>query len=284
MPDAAGTPVIFLHGAWHGAWCWTEVIARVASAGIPALAVDMAGHGLHARRPATATSRPFDRALMAIEKSPVAGVTMEEAAGLFTSQAKALGGGRPVVAVAHSMGGSVLTRAAQESPGLFAHLVYLAAIMLPTGVSAAAFRASPEHADSRVGSLAVADPVAIGAMRIDPACPEPGYRQRARDAFYGDLDPEVADAAISLLSPDFPIGLVSAATTLTADGWGSVPRSYVLTRQDWTVRPAAQRKFIAAADAAFPGHRTTVHELDSAHSPFLSMPGRVADIVMGVAS
>jgi pimeloyl-ACP methyl ester carboxylesterase len=66
---------------------------------------------------------------MATEKSPVAGVTLDEAAGLFASQAHALGGGRPVVAVAHSMRGVVLTRAAQDSPGLFSHIVYLAAVM-----------------------------------------------------------------------------------------------------------------------------------------------------------
>ena len=39
-------PVLFLHGFWHGSWCWSEVLARVTSAGVRALAVDMAGHGL----------------------------------------------------------------------------------------------------------------------------------------------------------------------------------------------------------------------------------------------
>ena len=47
-----------------------------------------------------------------------------------------------------------------------------------------------------------------------------------------------------------------------------------------TIRPALQRRFIADSDAAFPRNLTTVYTLDTAHSPFLSMPGQVADIVL----
>lgn len=48
-PDNA-MPVLFLHGFWHGSWCWTEVLAAVTGARVRALAVDMAGHGLRAER------------------------------------------------------------------------------------------------------------------------------------------------------------------------------------------------------------------------------------------
>jgi len=53
------TAVLLLHGFWHGSWCWTEVLARLTAAGVRALAVDMAGHGLRASRPAALTRRPF---------------------------------------------------------------------------------------------------------------------------------------------------------------------------------------------------------------------------------
>jgi hypothetical protein len=48
--------------------------------------------------------------------------------------------------------------------------------------------------------------------------------------------------------------------------------------------PALQRKFIADADAAFPGNPAAVRELEAAHSPFLSMPDQVAGIVLDVLS
>jgi len=49
-----------------------------------------------------------------------------------------------------------------------------------------------------------------------------------------------------------------------------------------TIRPALQRKFIADADAAFPATKTDVRELDSAHSPFLSVPAQLADLILDV--
>jgi len=117
MPaSGSGTPILFLHGSWHGSWCWAEVLARVTGAGVRALAVDMAGHGLRARRPAALTRRPFDVGLLATEPSPVADVDLDQAGALLISQIEQLGAGDPVVVVAHSMGGAVLTRAAQLAP------------------------------------------------------------------------------------------------------------------------------------------------------------------------
>jgi pimeloyl-ACP methyl ester carboxylesterase len=273
-------PVLLLHGFWHGTWCWSQVLARLAEAGTRAIAVDMAGHGLRARHPAAVTARPFDPGALAAEESPAAAISLDEAAALFVSQAKALGGGAPVVAVAHSMGGNVLTRAVQDAPGLFAHAVYVTAFMPASGVPAAAYVFAPENEGDLAGASLVADPAKVGALRLDPASPDPVYHQQLRDAFFGDVDPAVADAAIALITPDAPAGIAGGATTLTADGWGSVPRSYVVCTRDRALQPAMQRKFIADADAAFPGRPLTVHVLESSHSPFLSMPDRLADILL----
>jgi pimeloyl-ACP methyl ester carboxylesterase len=43
---ATGPTVIFVHGAWHGAWCWAEhFLPYFADHGHPAHAVDLRGHG-----------------------------------------------------------------------------------------------------------------------------------------------------------------------------------------------------------------------------------------------
>jgi pimeloyl-ACP methyl ester carboxylesterase len=273
------TPVLLLHGYWHGAWCWSEVLAQLTAAGARALAVDMAGHGLRARRPASLTARPFDPAALATEPSE-ARVSLEEAAELFIAQARALGGGAPVTAVAHSMGGNVLTRAVQEAPGLFARAVYVTAFMPASGIPAAAYIFAPENEGDLAGASLVADPAVIGALRLDTTSPDPAYRQQLREAFFGDVPADVADAAIGLLTPDAPAGIAAGATTLSADGWGSVPHTYVICAQDRALQPPMQRKFIELADTAFPGNPTTVHTLDSSHSPFLSMPDQLAGIIL----
>jgi hypothetical protein len=114
--------------------------------------------------------------------------------------------------------------------------------------------------------------------------PHPAYRQAARETLYGDVDPATAGAAIALLTPDAPVGIAAGATTLTADAWGAIPRTYVVCTRDATIPPALQRKFIADADAAFPGNPTAVRELEASHSPFLSIPGQVARIVLEALS
>jgi pimeloyl-ACP methyl ester carboxylesterase len=270
------TPVLLLHGYWHGTWCWSEVLARLTAAGTRALAVDMAGHGLRAWRPASPTARPFDPAALATEPSK-ARADLDEAAELFTAQARALGGGAPVTAVAHSMGGNVLTRAVQEAPELFAHAVYVTAFMPASGVPAGAYIFAPENEGDLAGASLVADPAVIGGLRLDTTSPDPAYHEQLREAFFGDVPADVADAAIALLTPDAPAGIATGSTTLTADGWGSVPRTYVVCAKD---RAIQQRKFIELADAAFPGNPTTVYTLDSSHSPFLSMPDKLADIIL----
>lgn len=274
------TPVLLLPGYWHGSWCWSDVIRHlVASSGRTAVAVDMAGQGLHARRPRCLTQRPFNPAELATEESPIASVDLDQAANLLVSQIKQVGRDRPVTVVAHSAGGTVLTRATQQVPELVAHAVYLAATMPASDVPARTYFQMPENSGSLFALLLRADPVTIGALRLDPASNDVDYRQQLRDAFYGGVDGVVADAALALLTPDAPTRIGAQTTTLTRDGWGSVPRTYVTCAQDMLIRPALQHKFIADADRAFPDNPTAVVALDTSHSPNLSMPGHVADIL-----
>jgi pimeloyl-ACP methyl ester carboxylesterase len=40
------TPLLLVHGAWHGAWCWDEhFLDYVAAKGCRSLAVSLRGHG-----------------------------------------------------------------------------------------------------------------------------------------------------------------------------------------------------------------------------------------------
>src|SRR5260370_33705174 len=165
----------------------------------------MAGHGMRARRPAAPTARPFDPAALAAEPSR-ASADLDEAAALFIAQARTLGGGAPVTAVAHSMGGNVLTRAVQEAPGLFAHAVYVTAFMPASGVPAAAYIFAPENEGDLVQVAMVADPAACGGLRLDTVSPDPAYRPLLPDAFFGGVRAGVAYSASGLLTPDGPAG------------------------------------------------------------------------------
>ncbi|MEV0592437.1 hypothetical protein [Nonomuraea cavernae] len=59
-----------------------------------------------------------------------------------------------------------------------------------------------------------------------------------------------------------------------------MPRTYIVCTRDMAIRPGLQAKFIAEADAAYPDNPTSVVTLDASHSPFLSKPGELADILI----
>ena len=38
-------PLLFIHGAWHGAWCWEPLMNFLAEKGVTSYALDLPGHG-----------------------------------------------------------------------------------------------------------------------------------------------------------------------------------------------------------------------------------------------
>lgn len=277
-PGRSSAPIVLVHGAWHGSWAWSLVTPLLAAAGRRSFAVDIEGHGLGARLPASALARPFDAGAYATEPSPHADVTLASASAGLVRQLEAIG--EPVVLVGHSLFGHVIGAAAERTPGLVERLVYVCAVMAGSGADAGGYVQSAENEGEQVGALVVADPGVVGAVRLDVRSPDEDYRAALRHALYGDVPRDIADGAIRLLSSDLPLGIPGGATALSADGWGSIPRRYVRCSADLAIRPALQTRFISEADAAFPGTATRVVDLDSSHSPFLSMPGRLATAIL----
>ena len=52
--DSARTPILFVHGLGHGAWCWEPWMDATAAAGYPSFAVSLRGHGASPGRLRTA--------------------------------------------------------------------------------------------------------------------------------------------------------------------------------------------------------------------------------------
>lgn len=96
-----GAPVLFVHGASHGAWCWRPWMEQVAESGRRAYAVSLTGHGASPGRLSTATVATY------VED------VVRTAAGLES---------RPVL-VGHSLGGLVVQKAIARYPVRAAVLV-----------------------------------------------------------------------------------------------------------------------------------------------------------------
>lgn len=96
----------------------------------------------------------------------------------------------------------------------------------------------------------------------------------ARRLFFHDCSDEDAAWAVSRLRPQAPRPL---QLPLPIDGWPSVPQSVVLCTDDRVVRPSWVAK---AARRQLDGGEPV--EMGGSHSPFLSRPSQLADVIASV--
>ncbi len=157
----------------------------------------------------------------------------------------------PTVLVGHSYGGTVVTEAAAGTDAVA--LVYVCAFQLDRGESLMAAiggRLGPWiDVDEATGTMTVNDPVRT---------------------FYADVDPARARELSAKLVPQT---LASFNDPLTVSAWRDLPSTYVVCSQDHAIPPAAQQ--------AMSERSGTVHTLDSSHSPFLSHPAELAQLIAG---
>ena len=69
---------VLIHGGWHNHSAWDAVTPILKANGFAALTLDLPGAGVNAIAPTSLGLRPFDPAAFAAERSPMAGVTLEE--------------------------------------------------------------------------------------------------------------------------------------------------------------------------------------------------------------
>jgi pimeloyl-ACP methyl ester carboxylesterase len=165
--------------------------------------------------------------------------------------------GGDVVVIAHSYGGVPTTQGAGADN--VKHIVFISAFVLDIGESlfAAAGGAQPDWQE-------VKDGLNMAGTDAHPA----------QDLFYADLTAAEATAAAARLTAQ-SVGAYHGGVTATA--WRERPITYVITEQDAIVPPQVQEAMAARAGAS------TVR-MATSHSPFLSQPATVADIIESAAA
>lgn len=278
--------IFLVHGAWHNAQTWKEILSRLRAEGFIAEALDLPGAGANAAVPKAYDQRPLDPAAFATEPSPNAKTTQQErtAAVMALVDEVAEKTGRPVVLVGHSMGGVTVSQVAEAAPEKISAAVYLTAFMLPPGLPAGAMIGDTETmSNSLVKTLLLADPQKVGALRLDPRSEDTTYRARLKETFYGDVSDAQFEAAAEILHPDEPASVAGVPSPITPENFGSIPRHYIHCTEDRAIVMDGQRKMVALVDAAMPSP-TIQHTLVAGHSPFLSMPDDLAAILAKVAT
>ncbi|MGO8864336.1 MAG: alpha/beta fold hydrolase [Acidimicrobiales bacterium] len=161
--------------------------------------------------------------------------------------------GDDVVVLGHSYGGLVISEAASGMLEV-SHLVYLAALMLDSGEDMIELMA--EHHSEMLG---IGLPEGTGVV-VD--------RARAPELLYGDSDEAVVASVLPLLRPMHFRGELRVDRR---PAWHDTASTYVVCSNDRAIPPSLQRQMAARAGA--------VVEWPTDHSPFLTRPRAIADLV-----
>ncbi|MBI4594142.1 MAG: alpha/beta fold hydrolase [Candidatus Rokubacteria bacterium] len=235
-----GREFVFVHGMSHGAWCWRTLCDRLDRRGHRTLAVDLPGHGARAHE--------WRRASVGTYAAAVA-------------DAMAQAGFSAAVVVGHSMAGVVLPKVAERASARVAHLVFLAAVVVPSGASLLETHLAPP-ARALLRGLARS-----GGGRVQ----YPAVLEHAR--WMGQLapgDPRVVDALIRL-TPQ-PLRPWTERVDCRRFSALRVPRTYVRCLRDAAVVPAKAAEYAARLGV-------TPVDLDTDHGPMLSDPEALARIL-----
>lgn len=166
----------------------------------------------------------------------------------------------PVILVGHSYGGVVITEAGNDPK--VTGLVYITAFAPDKGESA--------------GSLIKSAPAGAPTPPILP--PQDGFilldKAKFPAFFAADVNPEVASF---MADSQVPWGVEALGGAITQPAWKTKPSWFLITTEDKMIPPDAQRAMSKRAGS-------TVVEVKSSHSVFLSHPQAVAHIIEQAAN
>lgn len=168
----------------------------------------------------------------------------------------------PVVLCGHSYGGMVISRAASGRTDVD-RLVYLCALQI----------ADEEEMTANMQPTLLMQHLARGddgSLSVD--------LDYAAECFYHDVDADTAAAAVAQLRP-MPLGIgvdAEPGGEVGPPAWTHTPSTYVVCTDDRAIHPDTQRQMAR--------HALDVVEWDASHSPMLSQPERVADLLTSLAA
>lgn len=233
--------IVLVHGGFHGAWCWEKLVPELRSLGYETLAIDLPGHG----------TRLAERGTLDSYRHAVAEVIEEGD-----------------VLVGHSMGGYVLSLAADEVPMKIGRLVYLAASTPVEGKAIVECTPMGEAFKETLGKsaeeyTAIVTPAGQGECVVitDP--------QVAVSLFYHDCTPEDQAWALERLTPQ-PLEPLIAPIRVPRFWSSTIPRSFILCTDDRSHPIGMDNDFMAALGVS------RCIGLRASHSPFISQPAGTA--------
>ncbi|NKB98965.1 MAG: alpha/beta fold hydrolase [Pseudomonadales bacterium] len=234
---------ILVHGAWEESRAWQSVTPILQEHGHTVDAIDLPGHGSNMQ--------------------PIAKMTMENYISTVVESIKAVD--QPVVLVAHSMTGSVVSQVAERIPELIERLVYVAAFLLENGGTILAAMQSDDG--EFLPNIVFSDDGTYATL------PE----QTLRSAGLHDVSEDTISQVLPMVVEKQATEPFMSEVSMSEERFGRVPKTYIRTTLDRVTTPALQDRMISNWQVE------NVYDLESGHFPAFSVPDELAEVLIASA-
>lgn len=233
---------VLVHGAWQAPYVWDAVRTDLLKGGNKVIVVELPGHGA--------------------DTTPAYKLSLDVYSNKVIESISRVNG--KIILVGHSLGGMVVTSVAEKIPAKISKLVYIGAFLPSSGQALTDLAFSDP--DSKLGPLLVpsADQLTLDVKRDSLTW-----------LFINDGTQADKEKVLANYSPEPAIPFTNKVT-LTNDHFGAVEKVYIKTLQDIVISPALQDRMIAGAGI------TKVYAVNTSHSPFLSQPHEIANLLFKV--
>jgi pimeloyl-ACP methyl ester carboxylesterase len=192
---------VLVHGAWQGAWNWYKVVTLLEATGHTVTTIDLPSHSIDGTPPGTVSLQSYtDKVVQTLDAIS-----------------------EPVILVAHSMGGVAISTAAEARPSKVEKPVYVAAFLVPNGVSLLDIASTDTQA------------LVLPNLIIDPVAGTADVNRSALKDIYYNTSPASDVSLARVLFKTNALQPLFTPLSLTQAGWGSVRRFYIETLQDHAI-------------------------------------------------
>ncbi|OIT21574.1 PREDICTED: putative methylesterase 11, chloroplastic [Nicotiana attenuata] len=246
---------VLVHGGGFGAWCWYKISTLLKESGYQVDAIDLTGSGAHS-----------------LDSNNI--TTLSEYVKPLTNFLEKLPIGNKVILVGHDIGGACVSYAMELHRSKISKVVFIAAAMLMNEQSILdmfSMQLGSDNVCQRAQMFLYANGKNHPPTAID------FDKSLLKDVLFNQTPAKDVELASVLMRP-IPFAPLTEKLSLSATNYGSIPRFYVKTLEDFAIPVSLQEAMI---DSSPPEHVFQIKGSD--HSPFLSKPQALHKILVEIS-
>ncbi|XP_073021646.1 putative methylesterase 13, chloroplastic [Primulina eburnea] len=246
---------VLVHGGGFGAWCWYKIIALLKEANCGVDAIDLTGSGANFCDINSIT-------------------TLEEYSKPLLDFLVDLEDGKQVILVGHDIGGACVSYAMELHPTKVSKAIFVAATMLADSQSALDVFSQKKllsELNQRAQNFLYSNGKNQPPTAID-------FDKSLLEDFLFNRTPSKDIALASVTMRTIPFGPLAQKLTFSKANYGSIPRFYVKTDEDFAIPLPLQEQMIQSNPPT-----RTFQLKGSDHSPFFSKPQALQKILLEVS-